>query len=144
MATKTAKTDGRGGARPNSGPKRETLSVRQVKEMNAKAKAYAKKYGKTIDEILLDFIYGVTEVRLKVEGEDGDSTEDIMAKKVGTRDRIACIKLWKDHTGIKLMEGGEADKNAGPSVYLPEQYGKVLKMVGRDEVEPEKESSDKK
>jgi len=113
------KKENRGGARPNSGPKKETLSVRQVKEMRDKAREYAKKYGKTIDEILLDFVYGVAEIRITAEG-DGDTVEDIISKKVSTRDRIACIKLWKEYTSPKLAEGGPADTALGPALYLPE------------------------
>jgi len=118
------KTENRGGKREGSGrkpgysPGRETLSVRQVKEMLAKSKQYAKKYGKTIDEILLDFIHGVVEIPLV--GESGD-LESLIAKRVPTRDRIACIKLWKEYTSPKITEGSEADKNIGPAFYLPEQ-----------------------
>ena len=108
--TEPAKKENRGGARPNSGPKKETLSQRQVQAMLVAAKKYAKKHGKTIDEILLDIIY-----------EDG-----------GKRDTLAAIKLWKEYTVAKLQEGGETDKGlSGPAVYLPEHKpvdGKVVPL----------------
>lgn len=97
-----------GGARPNSGPKKQTLSAHQVQLMLDKAKEYAEKFGKTIDEILLDFIY-----------------EDDMPKK----DRAACIKLWKEYTIAKISEGGEADKNLGPGIYLPGEKPDPTKVV---------------
>ena len=120
MAKAKPKTENRGGARPNSGPKKETLSVRQVKEMRKRADAYAKKYGKTIDEILLDFVYGVAEFNLSIDEGEGETVESVIAKKVSTRDRIACIKLWKEYTSPKITEGGPADTELGPKVYLPQ------------------------
>jgi len=113
MAQTKAKPDGRGGARPNSGPKRETLSVRQVKEMRVKMKERAKVTGKDENDILIDFIQA-----LDAEGEP---------VKIALRDRIACIKLWKDYTSPKITEGGEADKET-LHVYLPKHIepGKVV------------------
>jgi hypothetical protein len=80
--------------------------------MMNKAKARAKAEGCEIDDILLNFIYG----------------EDGYGKKVGVRERIACIKLWKEYTSPKLTEGGEADQNALPNIYLPKHRdeGKVV------------------
>lgn len=122
MAKAKTKRKGWGGARENSGPKRETLSVRQVKEMDNKAQAYAKQYGKTIDEILLEFIYGITQI--PVEGEE---TLGLIERRVATKERIACIKLWKEYTSPKITEGGEADIT-GLQIYLPEHVdeGKVI------------------
>lgn len=122
MATNNQKPDGRGGERAGAGrkpgysPAKLPLSVAQVEEMLEKAKAYAVKYGKTIDEILLEFIYGVTEIPL-VDSGDKDIIS-VLTKKVGTRDRIACIKLWKEYTS-KLAEGGEGDQALGIAVFLP-------------------------
>ena len=93
------KVERRGGARPGSGPKPKTLSQTQIAKMLSKAKKWAKAHGKGIDDILLGFIYSEAE---------------------RTADRIACIKLWKDITVPKIAEGGQADRNLGPSVYLPE------------------------
>ena len=127
MAKAKPKTENRGGARPNSGPKKETLSVRQVKEMRKKAAEYAKRFGKTIDEILLDFVYGVA-VSHTIDAETDEV--EIEEKKIGTRDRIACIKLWKEYTSPKITEGGPADTELGPKVYLPQhvEEGTVISI----------------
>ena len=136
MAKAKAKTnqkpDGRGGKRAGAGrkpgysPKKLPLSVAQVEEMLEKAKAYAKKYGKTIDEILLEFIYGVTEIPIVDEGQE---VLEILTRKVGTRDRIACIKLWKEYTS-KLAEGGEGDQELGPAVFLPDRHPRLEVIDG--------------
>ena len=129
MATTNQKPDGRGGKRAGAGrpkgyrPPRLPLSAAQVEEMLKKATEYARKYGKTIDEILLDFVYGVTEVPL-VSQEDTELLA-VLSRKVGTRDRIACIKLWKEYTSPKLSEGGEGDKQLGPAVFLPKKHPRL-------------------
>ena len=93
MAAKPAKKENRGGKRPGAGrpPGREPLSVRQIKEMTQKMKARAKLTGKDENDILIDFIQG--------EDENGNPV------KLSVRDRIACIKLWKDFTSAKISEG---------------------------------------
>ena len=96
----TAKKENRGGARPNSGPKRQTLSVRQIREMRKAAEKRAKQEGKTLYDILLDFSY------------DAD---------LSVKDRQASIKLYLDKMHISVSEGGETDQALGPSIYLPEQ-----------------------
>ena len=108
MAAKPAKKENRGGKRPGAGrpPGREPLSVRQIKEMQRKMKERAKLTGRDENDILIDFI----------QGEDADGNP----VKCATRDRIACIKLWKDYTSPKISEGGQADKQLGPTIYLPE------------------------
>ena len=83
--------------------------MRQVKAMLRAAKKKAKETGKTIDDILLDIIY----------------TAD-----AAPRDVLPAIKLWKEHTSPKLAEGGEADKKAGPAVYLPEQRPQLEAIDG--------------
>ena len=96
----TTKKENRGGARPNSGPGRQTLSVRQIREMRKTAAKRAKQEGKTLYDILLDFSY------------DAD---------LSVKDRQASIKLYLDKMHISVSEGGEADKVVGPSIYLPDQ-----------------------
>ena len=129
MSANNQKPDGRGGKREGAGrklgysPGKLPLSVAQVEEMLEKAKAYAKKYGKTIDEILLDFVYGVTEIPLI--SEDDKDILQVLSRKVGTRDRIACIKLWKEYTAPKITEGGEGDQELGPAVFLPEKHPRL-------------------
>lgn len=92
--------ENRGGARPGAGAKPKTLSARQVQAMLDKAKEYAEKHKKTVDEVLLDFIYCS-------ESKDAD--------------RLAAIKLFKTYTIAKLQEGGETDVALGPGIFLPEQ-----------------------
>jgi hypothetical protein len=99
---------GWGGRREGAGAKKQTLSAFQVQQMLDKAKEYAEKYGKSVDDILLTFIYD---------------------EKASLKDRAACIKLWKEYTIAKLSEGGEADKNLGPGIYLPEERPDPAKVV---------------
>ena len=92
-----------GGARPNSGPKRDinrTLATYQVAKMLRKAKKLPKLRGRDIDDILLEVIY---------------------SKQDSPRDVLAAIKIFKDLTMPKISEGGETDKTLGPAVFLPEQ-----------------------
>lgn len=98
------KKDNRGGAREGAGRKPQTLSMRQVQAMLDAADERAKKEKKTIDEILLDFIYDT---------------------KLTAKDRAACIKLFKDFSTAKISEGGETDTALGPAVYLPQQRPKL-------------------
>ena len=120
MAKTNQKPDGRGGKRAGAGrkpgrqpgysPGRLPLSVAQVDEMLEKMAARAKITGKDENDILIDFI----------QASEIDGTE----VKISVRDRIACIKLWKDSTS-KLAEGGEGDKQLGPAVFLPEQHPRL-------------------
>lgn len=100
----TGPKSGWGGAREGAGRPKETLSAQQVRLMLQKAKVYSEKYGKEIDEILLDFIY-----------DEGSSK----------RERAQCIKLWKEYTMARLQEGGEADRQLGPAVFLPEHHPRL-------------------
>jgi len=103
------KVERRGGSRPNTGPKPQTLSANQVLKMLRKARKWAKKMGKDIDDILLGFIYD----------ENGKMVE-----------RTACIKLWKEYTIAKMAEGGQTDKGLGPAVFLPEQRPQLGVVAG--------------
>ena len=96
----TAKKENRGGARPNSGPKPFSLSASQVKELLRTVKKFAKEHGKSIDDILVGMVY---------------------AEKITDNNRLAAIKLVKDLSAPKISEGGTADTQLGPSIYLPEQ-----------------------
>ena len=110
----TGPKHGWGGRRDGAGAKnKKTLSAHQVELMLKKAKEYAKKYGKTIDDILLQFIYN--------EGEEkGELTK---------KDRAACIKVWKEYTVAKIQEGGKTDEALGPGIYLPEERPDPSKVV---------------
>ena len=103
------KKDNRGGARHGAGRKKETLSQNQVTQMIRKAKEWAKKTGKDLDDVLLGIIYD---------------------EETNTKDQLAGIKLWKEYTIAKLQEDGTIDQELGPEVYLPEQdKGPELKVV---------------
>lgn len=108
------KPERRGGARPGSGPKPLTLSVKQVKAMLRREKKFAKKYGKSIDDICLAMIYGSD---LKGNPYETDNKE-----------KIACMKLWKEYTLAKMVEGGTTDKALAPAIFLPSQRP-VLRVV---------------
>ncbi len=100
----TAKKENRGGARPNSGPKPFSLSASQVKALLRTVKKFTKEHGKSIDDILVGMVYA-------------ESTTD--------NNRLAAIKLVKDLSAPKISEGGEADKNLEPAVFLPKQHPRL-------------------
>ena len=82
------------------------------------AKRFAKKYGETIDEVLLTMVHAP-----EVHGE-----------KVTVRDRLAAIKVFYER--LTLQEGGEADQFPGPAVYLPEMRPDEGKVVSLHNNEP--------
>lgn len=75
--------------------------------MLRKAKKAAKRYGKDLDDILLEICYDAN---------------------IRKPDVLAAIKLFKDCTMVRPTEEGEANKTLGPAVFLPEQRP-VLKVV---------------
>lgn len=105
----SGKKENRGGRRPGAGAKPQTLSGRQIKNMLKKAKKWAKEQGKDIDDILLYLIYNST---------------------TSNRDRLASIKLFKDYTMARLIEGGETDKVLGPSIFLPKEHPRLELIDG--------------
>ena len=107
------KQENRGGYRPGAGQKPgslRTLSASQVQAMLRTAKKWAKKTGRTIDDVLMSIVY------------------DDEAKN---SDRLAGIKVFKDYTVAKLSEGGETDKVLAPAVYLPEQRPVLATIEGK-------------
>src|SRR5688572_12748525 len=97
------KPERRGGYRPNAGRKpgkQTSLAAYQVAKMLRKARKYATKYGKDMDDLLLEFAY--------------DPNGRV-------QDRLAAVKAFKDFTMVKITEGGEADKALAPALFLPEQ-----------------------
>ncbi len=108
---KPAKNPDHGGKREGAGRPSETLSVRQVKAMRAKMEDRSKITGKDENDILIDWI----------QARD----EDNVSIDIGIRDRIACVKLWKEYTSPKITEGGEADKVVGPAVFLPKRHPRL-------------------
>lgn len=109
MTETIKKEENRGGRRPGAGrPKgRDTLSTRQLAEFDRAAKEMAKKTGKSLQDIVLAFAYD---------------------PELPPKDRLAAAKLYWDKSVIHVTEGGEADTNNGPAVYLPEMRP-VLKAV---------------
>jgi hypothetical protein len=99
------KRENRGGARPGAGRKKSTLSQNQLNELLKKSRKYARQYGKTVEEVLLDLVYG----------ESGDPD-------FGDKGRLAAIKLYMDKVYIDIKENGPADKAlGGPAIYLPKK-----------------------
>ena len=79
--------------------------------MRAKMEDRSKITGKDENDILIDWI----------QARD----EDNVSIDIGIRDRIACVKLWKEYTSPKITEGGEADKVVGPAVFLPKRHPRL-------------------
>lgn len=96
----TGPKHGWGGKREGAGRKPTTFSAQVLAERRQLAKEIAEQKGKTVDRILLDFIYDEEEKK---------------------RDRAAYMKLWYDISEPRIQEGGEADKANGPGIYLPEE-----------------------
>ncbi len=96
----TAKKENRGGARQGSGPKAQTVSAAQLKEMRAAAEKKAKDEGKSLFDVCLDWIY---DKDIKIDRQQ------------------AAWKMYMDKFLIQASEGGDADKTLGPSIYLPKQ-----------------------
>lgn len=117
MTTKKKK-DNRGGARPNSGPKPQTVSTTQLQEMRDAATAKAEATGKSLFDVCLDWIY---DPDIKIDRQQ------------------AAWKLYTDKMLIKISEGGEADQVLGPAVFLPERHPR-LELVD-DSVSPSDKQS---
>lgn len=100
-----------GGNREGAGRPTETLSQNQIRVMMETAEKYAEETGKTIDDVLCLIIY---------------SKESVI------RDRLAAIKLFKDKTMATISEGGDADRELGPAIYLPEERPSVDNVVNID------------
>lgn len=99
-----------GGPRPGSGRPRKTQTALLADSMLKLEKKYAKKYGETIDDILIGLIYD---------------------RNILPKDRLSATKLWKEYTQAKMSEDSEANQLHEPAVYLPEQdKGPELKVVG--------------
>lgn len=104
----TGPKSGWGGRREGAGRPKQTISAEQIENMILKAKKRADEEGKDLDDLLLDLAYD---------------------KQVANKDRIACIKVYKEYTIAKMSEGGDADKNLGPGVYLPNERPDPAKVV---------------
>ena len=99
------KKDNRGGARPNSGPKPQTVSVAQLREMRAAAESKAKLEKRSLFDVCLEWIY---DTNIPIDR------------------RQAAWKMYCDKMLIQVSEGGEADKEIlEPAFYLPKQRPKL-------------------
>jgi hypothetical protein len=129
-----------GGRRSNQTgrPPGVVISQYQLDEMLAKAEKWAKKNnGMTVDDYLLKWIYGEVE-------------DDF---KLTMRDRIACVKIWKDYTMAKVQEKNinfgktyygpiiyepetgkiiSGEPSSGPNIYLPKQREDPAKIIQKN------------
>jgi len=115
--TQIKKKDGRGGKRPGAGRPRgsrttvkhkERLSTAQITAFQEAAESKAKETGKSLQDVVLGIAYDESAPR---------------------RDQLAAAKLYWDKSMIAVHEGGEADKQSGPAIYLPEQRDNVVPIV---------------
>ena len=112
------KRENRGGARSGAGRPRECLSINMVRELLKTAKKYADDYGKSIEDILLDMIYGVNEQR-----------------SLTNKEQLAAIKLFMDRVYIDdlVVDPGalepEAQDMGRPGIYLPERRPDPAKVI---------------
>lgn len=92
------------------------FSAHRVARMLRCARQYATKYGKDINDILLSMIYG----------QDLDGRE----VKVSALDRLECIRLFKECTMARIVEGGEVDRLLGQDRSLFEDTPNLAPISG--------------
>ena len=111
------KAAGWGGKREGAGAKPQTLTEKQVQNLLKAAEKWEKLKGKSVDDILMSFVYG--------EEENGEPVD------ISGAVRMKALQVYKENTQGKLSEGGDTDKNLGPGLFLPEQQkDPALKVVG--------------
>jgi len=111
----TGPKSGWGGARPNSGPQKQTLTARRVEKILSALGKVAKRNGGTdLEELYAQVAYG--------EGQFAEWPP-------ATRERAMANLL--NMTMAPLKEGGETDR-AGPAVFLPERRPDVT-PIKKDE-----------
>ncbi len=114
---------GSGGLRPGAGRPKPGINQQIAKATAAAIKRYAKKYGKTLDEIALDMSYAVEEF-----------------SSITVAGRQKAMRFLDDRT--RVAEGGETDHAPpGPAVYLPEMRPDEGKVVDIREVNDGDEES---
>lgn len=104
MSKTQHEAEGHGGKREGAGRKPEALSVRQAKAFEDTATRLAEEHGKTMQDVIGEMVY------------DSDNS---------TKDRMTAAKLYWDKSVIGATEGGDADKNVGPAVFLPEMHPRL-------------------
>lgn len=116
-----------GGKRAGSGRKSSfEITDSQVSAMLRCAKKRAKEENKTIDDVLLDIVYG--RIAYEVEGRGGKKK---IVFDIDPRDKIAAIKLFKEFT---MARKSQVDKTVrtieGPAIGLPpSRQDPALKIV---------------
>lgn len=119
-----AKHGGWGGRRPGSGRKpKYMLPEHQLRAMLRKARKWGKERGQDMDEFLLAVIAG--------------DMEALGVDNVPLRDRITCVKLYKEFTMQKTSEQNiNVNQQLGPRIGLPpiRKIDPALEIVkgGRD------------
>ncbi len=115
--SKKVKNDNWGGARENSGPKTQSVSVKQLQDMRDAAEKKAKQEGRSLFDVCLDWIFD---------------------KEIPIARQQAAWKMYTDKMLIQVSEGGEADKIVGPAIFLPEEHPRLEVIDGGkgDEDEP--------
>ena len=104
------KADGRGGARPGAGRPKKTNTQKQVDSMLAAGTAWAKREGKSLDDLLLGIAYA----------KDG-------FENVTVAQQLKAISLWKQHTMASVSESHiDVTKRSGPGIYLPEELPEIV------------------
>ena len=100
-----------GGKREGAGRKRENraYSAEKLDELNRRIESRALEQGKHIDDIALDILY------------DKENTPAA---------RIGAYKVLKEYSSIKATEGGAADQDLGPQIFLPEKRPELEVIEG--------------
>ena len=109
-----------GGARAGAGRPKQSISIRQLNAMLRKARKWAKQTGYDVDEFLL----AVIGANKKLLGID----------EVPLRERITCVKIWKDFTMSKVSEQNinvNQDTETGPAIYRVNDRGEKVLIRGR-------------
>lgn len=104
--------DNRGGARPGTGPKKRTITAEQAANLLLAAEQMAAEQGISPYRLLMEYAYGVG------KGEEFPAST-----------RAQALNKYFDLTMARLSEGGETDKQLGPSIYLPEERPDPAKVV---------------
>lgn len=94
--------ENRGGARPGAGRPKKTLGALGVERMLEATARYAKRYGKEVEELLLDICYG-----------EGFAEEATIAVRLKAIERVLA------QSAPRMKEGGPADSQGVPPAELP-------------------------
>ena len=108
-----------GGKRAGAGRPKYMMSEYQKRKMMQSARKRARETGKSIDDILLDIIYGVTQAR-EVTLIKSKKEVKVITLTTEVKDALVAIKLFKDFTMTKTSEQNiTVTKDRGMAVRLP-------------------------